>query len=142
VLSGAGTTNQTTRHLGQWSAVGISISTNAWVPLTDAGLVAPVAVHLGGVSTLRLSTTTGDCYPNFFMLVSASGIKVSAARLGNNVNVSFATQTGATYRVFYRTNLLAGNWLLLNSALGNGSVQSVTDAGTRDGQRFYEVTSP
>jgi hypothetical protein len=142
VVSGAGTTNQTTRHLGQWSAVGISISTNAWVPLTDAGLVAPVVVHLGGESTLRLSTTTGDCYPNFFMLVSASGVKVSAARLAKSVNVYFPTQAGATYRVFYRTSLLTGNWLLLGSALGNGSLQSITDTGATDSQRFYEVTSP
>lgn len=142
VVSGAGTTNQTMQHLGQWSAVGVNISTNAWVPLTDAGLVAPVAVRLNGVSTLRLSTTTGDCYPNFFMLVSTSGIKVTAARSGKNVTISFPTQAGSTYRVFYRTNLMAGNWLLLNSALGSGSLQPVTDTGAADQQRFYKVTSP
>ena len=59
VVSGAGTTNQVTTRLGQWSAVGINQHTYAWVPLTDSGLVAPVVVKLGGVSTLRLSTTTG-----------------------------------------------------------------------------------
>ena len=74
VVSGAGTTNQVTKRLGQFSAVGINQQTYAWVPLTDDGLVAPVVVKLGGVSTLHISTPTGHCYPNYFMLVPASGI--------------------------------------------------------------------
>ncbi len=35
--------------------------------------VAPVVVKLTGVTTLRISTPTGNCYPNYFMLVPASG---------------------------------------------------------------------
>jgi hypothetical protein len=143
VVSGAGTTNQVTKSLGQWSAVGAGITVNAWVPLTDNGLVAPVAVNVGGTNTLRVSTPTGDCYPNFFMLVPASGVKLSAALAGGNVQVSFPTQTGSNYRVFYRTSLTTGNWTLLNSVLGNGSVMSVSDSGTATNNvRFYEVTSP
>jgi len=141
VVSGAGTTNQATTPLGQWSAVGINQQTYAWVPLTDSGMVAPVAVKLGGVSTLRLTTTTGDCYPNYFMLVQASGINLSAARSGSNVNISFPTQNGFNYRVFSRTNLTTGNWMLQTSLLGNGTQKSVNDPIT-GGQRFYEVTSP
>lgn len=141
VVSGAGTTNQVTKRLGQWGAVGINIQTNAWVPLTDDGLVAPVVVKLGGTNTLRISTTTGDCYPNYFMLVSASGITLSAARSGSNVSISFPTQAGATYRVFYRANLTTGNWTLLTTVLGNGSVKSVSDPMAVS-QRFYKVTSP
>jgi hypothetical protein len=139
VVSGAGTTNQVTKRLGQFGAV--NNATFAWVPLTDDGLVAPVVVKLGGTNTLRISTTTGNCYPNYFMLVPASGITLSAARSGSNVSISFPTQAGATYRVFYRANLTTGNWILLTTVLGDGSVKSVSDPLTGS-QRFYKVTSP
>jgi hypothetical protein len=141
VVSGAGTTNQVTQRLGQFGAVGINQQTYMWVPLTDAGLVAPVIVKLGGVSTLRITTPTGLCYPNYFMLVPASGITLSAAMAGSSVNISLPTQAGATYRVFYRANLNTGNWILLNNLLGDGTRKSVSDP-IAAGQRFYKVTSP
>jgi hypothetical protein len=142
VVSGAGTTNQVLNQLGQWSAVGINQQTYTWVPLTDGGLIAPVAVKLGGVSTLRMSTTTGDCYPNYFMLVPASGINLSAAQAGTHVALSFPTQAGAAYRVFYRTNLTSGNWIFLGSTLGSGTQNTVSDNTMPGSMRFYKVTSP
>jgi len=142
VVSGAGTTNQVVKPLGQWGSVGANINTFAWVPLTDAGGVAPVAVKITGVTTFQVSTPTGDCYPNYFMLVRTSTINVSAARSGSNLNISFPTQIGWGYRVFYRTNLVTGSWTLLNSTAGNGSVKSVSDSTTGGNQRFYIVTSP
>ena len=142
VVSGAGTTNQVLQQLGQLSSVGINQQTYAWVPLTDGALVAPVVVKLGGVSTLQLTTTTGDCYPNYFMLVPASGINLSAARVGGNVGISFPTQVGATYRVFYRTNLTTGDWIYLTTALGNGTQTTVSDYPMAGSVRFYKVTSP
>jgi hypothetical protein len=141
VVSGAGTTNQVTKRLGHWGALGRGQQAYAWVPLTDDGLVAPVAVKLGGTNTLRISTTTGLCYPNYFMLVPASGITLSAARSGSNVSISFPTQAGAAYRVFYRADLTSGNWILLTTVLGDGTVKSVSDP-TTGSQRFYKVTSP
>jgi hypothetical protein len=141
VVSGAGTTNQVTKRLGQFSAVGVNQQTYVWVPLTDGGLVAPVVVKLGGVSTLHISTPTGLCYPNYFMLVPASGINLSAAKAGGNVSLSFPTQNGAAYRVFYRTDLASGNWILLTTGLGNGTVKTVSDP-ISGSQRFYKVTSP
>jgi hypothetical protein len=141
VVSGAGTTSQVTKRLGNWGALGRGQQTYVWVPLTDAGLVAPVIVKLGGTNTLRISTTTGLCYPNYFMLVPASGITLSAAGSGSNVSISFPTQAGATYRVFYRANLTAGNWILLTTVLGDGTVKSVSDPLTGS-QRFYKMTSP
>jgi hypothetical protein len=141
VISGAGTTNQVTKRLGYWSALGRGQQKYDWVPLTDAGFAAPVAVKLGGINTLRLTTTTGLCYPNYFMFVPATGLNVTATRSGGNVSISFPTQTGATYRVFYRSNLSTGNWMLLTTVAGNGAGQIVNDPilGT---QRFYQVTSP
>ena len=142
VVSGQGTTNQVVKPIGQWSTVGTGINTFSWLPLTDAGGVAPVIVKLGGVSTLQVGTPTGNCFPNYFMLVPASAINLSAARSGNNVNLSFPTQTGGNYRVFYRTSLTTGNWTLLTSVLGNGTVETATDSNSADSQRFYKVTSP
>jgi hypothetical protein len=142
VISGAGTTNQTTQHLGQWQGSGNNTQTNFWVLLTDDGLVAPAAVRISGVPTFRVTTTTGNCYPNYFMLVPAFGANLSAAVSGNNFNISFPTQNGFQYRVFYRNNLVAGNWSLLATVLGNGSVMTVTDSTTASSQRFYKVTSP
>ncbi len=142
VVSGAGTTSQVLKQLGQLSGVGINQQTYAWVPLTDGGGVAPVVMNLGGLATLQLTTTTGDCYPNYFMLVPASGISLSATRSGSNVGISIPTQAGATYRVFYRTNLTAGNWFYLTTALGNGSQITVTDNPAAGSIRFYKVTSP
>jgi hypothetical protein len=141
VISGTGTTNQVTQRLGQFSAVGINQQTYAWVPLTDSGLVAPVIVKLGGVNTLRITTPTGLCYPNYFMLVPASGITLSAATAAGSVNISLPTQAGATYRVFYRANLATGNWILLNNLLGDGTRKVVSDP-IGASQRFYKVTSP
>ena len=141
VVSGTGTINQVTKPLGQFSAVGINQQTYMWVPLTDGGLIAPVIVKLGGVNTLRITTTTGFCYPNYFMLVPAAGITLTASTAGNSVNISLPTQAGATYRVFYRANLATGNWILLKNVLGDGTRKSVSDPIVTS-QRFYEVTSP
>jgi hypothetical protein len=140
VVSGAGTTNQVTNRLGEFGAV--NNATFAWVPLTDDSLVAPVVVKLGGTNTLRISTITGNCYPNYFMLVAASGIKLSVTRAGSNVAVSFTTQAGSNYRVFYSTDLSTGSWTLLNTVLGDGTVKSVSDSSAASNQRFYKLTSP
>jgi hypothetical protein len=142
VTSGLGTTNQVLKPLGQFSSTGANANTFAWVPLTDAGGVAPVTVNISGTSTFQVSTPTGDCYPNYFMLVPASSIKLSAGRSGNNINISFPTQNGGVYRIFYRTNLLNGNWTLLNTVSGNGTVKSVTDSTVGGSLGFYQVTSP
>jgi len=140
VVSGAGTTSQVTKRLGRWSAVGRDWQIHDWVPLTDDGLAAPVLVNLNGLATLRISTT-GNCNPNYFMLVPAAGIKISAAISSTNVMISFPTQAGAAYRVFYRDSLSAGNWVLLKSILGTGAPGSLTDTpGNSD--RFYKVVSP
>jgi hypothetical protein len=141
VVSGAGTTNQAVTKLGDWGAVGINNTTHAWVPLTDDGLAAPIAVSLNGVETLRITTTTGDCYPNYFMLVPASGIKTSASKQGANAVISFPTQAGVVFRVFSRADLSSGSWNLLTSGLGNGAVQTVSVPATTSAQ-FYQVVSP
>ncbi|SPE50665.1 conserved exported hypothetical protein [Verrucomicrobia bacterium] len=140
VISGLGTSNQVTKRLGTWGAVGSGYTTFAWVPLTDEGLAAPAIVNLNGVTTLRI-TTAGNCNPNYFMLVPTSGISLTAARVGANVSLAFPTQAGVNYRVFYRTDLLSGNWALLTTVLGNGAVQHVSDPAA-GAARFYKVVAP
>jgi hypothetical protein len=99
-----------------------------------------VVLNLNGLATLRL-TTGGSCNPNFFMLVPAGGIRMTAARAGTNAVLSFPTQAGANYRLFYKTNLTIGNWTLLTNVLGNGAVKSVSDP-LSNGRRFYKVVAP
>ena len=139
IVSGAGTTSQTTKRLGQFNGVGKDYVTYDWVPLTEDG-TAPAVVQLSGVATLRL-TTAGNCNPNFFMLVPASGIHLTATRSGGNIVVSFPTQAGVNYRVLYRDDLLTGPWNVLTTVLGDGTTKSATDpaAGAR---RFYKVVAP
>jgi hypothetical protein len=57
------------------------------------------------------------------------------------VIISFPSQAGGIYRVFYRDNLSAGEWSLLTSVLGDGTVKSVNDLATATG-RFYKVVAP
>ncbi len=140
VISGAGTTGQVTKRLGRWGIVGRGYNVYDWVPLTDDGLAAPVVVKLNGLGTLRVATT-GNSNPNYFMLVPTTGVSLSAGRSGNNVVISFPTQSGVIYRVFYRANLTAGNWVLLTTVIGDGTVKPVNDPATPTG-RFYQVVAP
>ncbi len=140
VISGTGTTNQATRRLGHFGGFGKDYITYDWVPLTDDGLGAPAVVKLSGVTTLRL-TTAGNCNPNFFMLVPAAGITLTATSSAGNAILSFPSQAGVNYRVFYRTNLTTGNWTLLTTVPGNGAVKTVNDPASGTG-RFYKVTAP
>jgi hypothetical protein len=142
VVSGAGTTNQVTRRLGQFGGFGRSpaYAIYDWVPLTDDGLAAPAVVKLGGISTLRL-TTGGNCNPNFFMFVPVSSITISVTRSAGKTVVSFPTQANVNYRVFYKTNLTTATWTSLTNVLGNGAVKSVTDPANAS-PRFYKVTAP
>lgn len=141
VTSGTTTVSQGTTRLGRWGHVGLGYSIYDWVRLTDDGLVAPVIVKLNGsVATLRI-TTGGDSNPNFFMLVPASGITVTAAHVGNNAVISFPTQSGAIYRVLYRDDLTTGTWSLLTTQIGDGTIKSVSDP-VLVAKRFYQVVAP
>src|SRR5207248_3180617 len=101
------------------------------------GTSAPVVVALNGRATLRI-TTAGYCNPNFFMLVPASSITLAATFSGKNVLLSFPSQNGVIYRVFYRDALAAGGWTLLTTAQGDGGSKTVPDSLVGR-SRFYKV---
>ena len=138
VTGGLGTTNQTLRQLGTWVANPGGWQVWNWVVLQNNGL--PAVVTLGGVSTLRV-TSSGNCNANYFMLVPIKGISLSASKAGNNVGISFPTVVGSSYSVYVTTSLGTGTWTLLANITGDGTVKSVSDPVT-SGARFYKVTSP
>jgi hypothetical protein len=140
VLNGVGTLNQTTVRLGRWTATGRGYQIHDWVPLRDEALRAAVAVSLGGTNTLRI-TTDGYCNPNYFMLVPASGITVKAASSGGKNALTFATQTGTTYWVLYRDDLLGNGWNVLTTVTGDGTSKTIPDSFT-SAHRFYKVVTP
>ena len=140
VVSGAGTTTQTTKTLGVWGGVGRAYNLYDWVPLRDANLSVPAVVTLGGRSTLRIATG-GSTNPNFFMLVPAGGIQLSVSRSAGTNALSFPTQPGVIYRVFTTSDLAAGNWTLLTSVVGDGTAKTVNGSSTATAQ-FYRVVAP
>ena len=102
----------------------------------------PAVVTLGGVETLRLSTT-GNTDPNFFMLVPSTSepLELDAAVTGGNVALSFPTGAGVGYQVLYKDHLEEPQWKLLTTLVGDGSTMTVSDpdAGT---ERFYVLSMP
>jgi len=140
VTSGHGTTTQTTQRFGRWSASGNGWQSYKWVLLTDEAQLTPAIIRLSGVETLRIVSSVGS-NPNFIMLVPTTGIQISATRSGNDAVISFPTQAGVNHRVFWRAGLTEGDWTLLGTVAGDGTVKSITDAANA-AQRYYKVTVP
>jgi hypothetical protein len=59
----------------------------------------------------------------------------------NHVRLSLQTTPGVTYRFESISSPAAPDWILLQSVVGDGSVQTVTDSTTNGTQRFYRVRS-
>jgi aryl-phospho-beta-D-glucosidase BglC (GH1 family) len=71
--------------------------------------------------------------------IQATSLVINAGMAGTNVNISFATQSGFSYQVQYKTNLNSLNWLSLGNSLnGSNSIQSVSDLPA-SAARFYRV---
>jgi hypothetical protein len=67
---------------------------------------------------------------------------LSIPRTGSagNVQLSFPTQSGVSYRVRVRDDLTAGSWSLRTNVQGDGAVKSVTDPAGQS-ERFYELVT-
>jgi hypothetical protein len=144
VTSGWGTTTQTTNFLGSFAVPTTGWSAFGWVPLRDAdGNLATITLG-GSTNTLKLfrdpTPPLADVNVNFLMLVPAPGpLTLSAAIVGANVQISFPTQSGFSYQIEYKNDLLDANWLTLGSLIaGDGSIKTVSDplVPTR---RFYRA---
>ena len=144
VVSGAGTSIQVSNVLGYFQATGNAYATWQFSPLVNTNTGLPVVLSLGGIETLQV---TGDWneHVNFFMLVpvAPSGVTITPSVSGPNLQLSFPTQTGHTYTMYYKNNLTDPGWTQLagggNPVTGNGLTQSVTDS-LGQGQRFYRLS--
>jgi hypothetical protein len=137
VTSGLGTSNQTMALLGQFNVPVTGGYQNwTWVPMVNAGGKLVTITNSGAVSTFRMNEDNGGWNANFFMLVPA-GFNLKVGLNAGMVNITFPTQTNATYQIQYKTHLTDPSWTSLGSAVpGTGGYLSVQDpaAGTT---RFY-----
>jgi hypothetical protein len=139
VISGWGTSTQTTQPLGIFRSVGAGVGVWQWVPLSANG--QPALVSLSGTNTLRVTTLSGGANADFFMLVPApaAAVSMTASLSGSNIILSFPTQPGFSYTVQYKDGLTAGTWTPLGAAVaGDGFVKSVSDGPLGVG-RFYRL---
>ena len=142
VVSGAGTTLQVSNILGSFQATGDAYATWKYAQLMSNSL--PAVLSLGGVETLQMSGDWNERV-DFFILVPvvANPVSIMPSINGANIQLSFPTQTGHTYTMYYKNNLTDSSWTLLvgggNPVTGNGLTQSVTD-GLGPGHRFYLLT--
>ena len=139
VISGVGTSNQTTQLLGTFADPNPNGGWQNWdwVPLTDAH-GKPVTVSLGGVATLRATSVTGQ-NANYYMFVPAiQAVNLTASISGNNILLKFPTpQTNVTYTVLYSSSLSGGSWQALSSVVGDGTTKTVTD--TLGSKQYYKL---
>ena len=140
VTGGWGTTTQTNQYLGTFTGTGTSFATWQWVPLVNTNTSQPVVLSLGGTNTFQM---TGDYNENvnFFQLVPlAQSVSLTASLSGTNIALSFPTQVGSTYTVYYKNNLTDPTWTQLGAPVsGDGSIMSVLD-GISESHRFYRLT--
>jgi hypothetical protein len=138
VTSGIGTTNQTVNTLGAFA------DPNAagwqawhWIQLTNNGV--PAVVQLGGQQTVRV-TSGNNVNAEFFMLtVAPEPIILTATVLGNQVHISFPTQSGHSYQLLYSAGLSPASWSPVGGAVtGDGSSHSVNQPATGT-QGYYQI---
>ena len=130
VTSGLGTTNQTTKLLGQFNVPSTGgYQTYTYVPLVDTNGNWVTITNSGAVSTLRLSEDNGGWNANFFMLVPAQAAapKLTLSRTGPTSLTLSWTPTGGT---LYSSPALgqAANWQAVANATNPMSIQSTNKA--------------
>jgi hypothetical protein len=113
------------------------------VYLTDAA-TNKIILPFGGVETLQF---IGDYNEdaNYFELVPLTPLSpvITASVSGSNIQLSFPTQIGFSYTMYYKNNLTDPSWTQLGSPVpGNGAIESVIDSNILLSQnhRFYRLT--
>ncbi len=69
---------------------------------------------------------------------SPTSVAITPSLNGGNLRLAFPTQTGFTYTVQYKTNLLSATWTTLTTTNGTGSTAVVT-SGISGANRFYRL---
>lgn len=106
-VNGATTMNQTVTPLGAFNGTGHHAQTYSYVPLTNAQTNL-VSVSLGGIETLRVTSTLGGFNANYFMLVPAQATPptLTIARSAGNVVISW---TGTGFSLEF-TDAMGSSW--------------------------------
>jgi hypothetical protein len=144
VTNGWGTMSQQTQYLGLFRGTNTSFANWQWVPMVNTNTGSPVIVSIGGTNTLQM---TGDYKENvnFFQLVSAVPSSVHLAGTFDSVNgnivLSYQTQSGFSYTVYYKNHLTDPTWTPLAAAVpGDGTVQHQSDPAI-NASRFYILSA-
>jgi hypothetical protein len=139
VTNGWGTVTQASQYLGAFRGTNTSFANWQWVPLVNTNNGNPVVLTLGGTNTFQM---TGDYKEdvNFFQLVPLpQSVSLTASVSGTNIVLSFPTQAGSTYTVYYKNNLTDSTWTTLGASVSvDGSIMSVLD-GISESHRFYRL---
>jgi beta-glucosidase len=139
VTGGVGTTSQTTRLLGTFSAVGSGWQAWQWAPLLDVN-GRPVVAALGGVETLKM-TADNSLNANFYMFIPAPpAAKLTASLSHSSAVISIPTEPGSNYMLVYKNQFSDTYWKLLNAFSGDGTIKTIADAVGAT-QRFYRVVA-
>lgn len=67
-----------------------------------------------------------------------TSVSITPSLSGGNLLLAFPTQTGFTYTVQYKTNLLSATWTTLTTTNGTGATATVTSA-LNAANRFYRL---
>lgn len=77
---------------------------------------------------------------NGFQLIEAEPVSVSTVRVGAVTGLSFASVSGATYRLQYTSDLLSTNWQTAPMALfGTGGTMNAFDPDGFSTQKLYRI---
>lgn len=140
VTSGWGTASQTSDDTGVFTGIGTGFQGWQWLQLQGTN-GQPAKVFLAGTNTLKM-TAGASINANFYMLVPAPAapipVTLTIVHSANNVQISFPTQTGIGYTVYYKNALTDAIWLPLTTVSGDGNVKTVNDAIAGSG-RVYRV---
>jgi hypothetical protein len=140
VTNGAGTSTQATNVLGTFSDPNASgWQAYHWLPLLDTN-GNKVAISLGGVATLKLVSGSGLNAESFMLVVAPLHFTVTPTLVGGQLKLSFQTQVGHTYNVFYSSSLTAAHWTSVGSVAGDGTIQTVTESMS-GAQGYYTVSA-
>jgi hypothetical protein len=77
--------------------------------------------------------------PALLKLLAGAVSMSSPTMTSNNLNLVFASQTGFTYVIEYKTNLNSSNWTSLLTTNGTGSLVLIQDPITNGFSRFYRI---
>ncbi len=142
VTSGWGTVNQTTNLLGTFNLGSTGWESYNFVPMRDDSGNLVTLTFNGSTNTLQLENPIGsgaDVNVNFFMLVPAGSLKLTATVSGGNITISFLSQSPSSYQLLYKDNLTDLVWTPIGSpVVGDGTTKSFSQPASGV-KRFYRV---